>query len=640
MKGPIGYLRSRMTDNALRFLLITGILLVFTFVSVTFLSGTANAQLGESKISGEILAHQKEKAKPADVRAETHRRNLIKYGLNPNNINAEDCALYVEDRLTDAEINELAEKGIIVNLDCWVPAVPGKHPYGFYLATVDYSSLDIIENDSRFTRLESTEFANYPLNNTGGALINVDDVHSGTGVTARDGTGVKIAVADSGVDLTHADLPTPVEAYDMTDGTNTATWGADVSNTVSDHGTHVSGTVLGDGTLSAGNTGNGGGPYVGGAPGASFYFYKIGNDITAGASDTDEVEAITRAGVVGCDIFTMSYGGISTYMDGSSAMSQAIDSAVSSGMVVFVSAGNEALDAIHDSMSIAPGATSPTFSYSITNPSGSTAYTVDQWIRVIWIDDNSSDRQMTLTCTNLGGGESLTQMFSATSTRGTEAKRYTLTPNIAVSGSKTYNFTITNGAGSGTTPLVHVYRSTGIGTFDSPDSSYTVSNPALADSAIAVAAYVHRSNWTDADGGGWSFGETLNTRASFSSIGPRIDGTMKPDIASPGSVTISLRDSNILLSPDGAFAIDNDGTTGAGPANYYAMQGTSMACPMAAGATALLLEAYPSLTPANVYSLLTSTASQSSTPDNNLGYGLMDILAAVLETSVDDWMLH
>ena len=105
-------------------------------------------------------------------------------------------------------------------------------------------------------------------------------------------------------------------------------------------------------------------------------------------------------------------------------------------------------------------------------------------------------------------------------------------------------------------------------------------------------------------------------------------------------MTISLRDSNPALSPDGVFAVDNDGTTGVGPANYYAMQGTSMACPMAAGATALLLEAYPALTPANVYSLMTSTASQSSTPDNNLGYGLIDILAAILETDIDNWTLY
>ena len=80
-----------------------------------------------------------------------------------------------------------------------------------------------------------------------------------------------------------------------------------------------------------------------------------------------------------------------------------------------------------------------------------------------------------------------------------------------------------------------------------------------------------------------------------------------------------------------AFIIDNDGLNlnGSGPANYYIKTGTSMACPYAAGIGALVLEANPSFTPADVYAALTGTASQFGSPDSNAGYGLLDAVAAL-----------
>ncbi|MCB9781800.1 MAG: S8 family serine peptidase [Candidatus Omnitrophica bacterium] len=572
--------------------------------------------------------HQKEK-KRALKAPKSYQKRIESAGIRLNSPNSEACALYVDAPLSPEEIQEFGNRGVTVFEDQWVPPVPGKHPYGFYLAEVEYSSLNFIRSNPSIQRLESTEIASEPENNSGAALIQVDDVRDGSGVaTARNGAGVNIAIADSGIDLTHADFPVPIEKYDMTDGANTSTWGSDVSNTVTDHGTHVSGTVLGRGTLSVGNVGNGGGPYMGSAPGANLYFYKIGNDTSASASYADEIEAINRALAVGCDIFSMSYGGYSSYMDGSSSVCQAVDSAVASGLTVFVSAGNEADDGQHDSASVIPGATSGTIAYSVTNSSAS-PYTDLQWIQVNWRDDSPFSDNATLTCSNLGAGESLVDAGYGTSTRSTEAKIYLLTPNISGSSSKTYQFQIANTAGSGTTPLFHLYSVNGIGTFDSPDSSYTVGAPALADSAIAVGAWVHRKNWTNYTGSTYSYsGSTLNTLATFSSRGPRIDGVLKPDIVAPGSAMISTRDSS--FSNTSALRIDNDGSTlnGSGPADYYVKQGTSMACPMAAGAAALLLEEDPTLTPSEIYTYLTSTASMAGSPNNSVGYGLINLVDA------------
>ncbi|CAG7724514.1 unnamed protein product [Allacma fusca] len=66
-----------------------------------------------------------------------------------------------------------------------------------------------------------------------------------------------------------------------------------------------------------------------------------------------------------------------------------------------------------------------------------------------------------------------------------------------------------------------------------------------------------------------------NVISSFSSVGPTIDGRMKPDVAAPGSFVVSA---------------SSDSDTG-----YETWSGTSMACPHAAGVSALILHDRPNL---------------------------------------------
>ncbi len=98
-------------------------------------------------------------------------------------------------------------------------------------------------------------------------------------------------------------------------------------------------------------------------------------------------------------------------------------------------------------------------------------------------------------------------------------------------------------------------------------------------------------------------------RVSFSSVGPTADGRIKPDIAAQAT-------SVIALSP----GFDGD---------FRGVAGTSFSCPLSAGVAALVLQAHPEYTVDQVIAVLRSTASQADRPDNLLGWGIVNAVAAI-----------
>jgi serine protease AprX len=93
-----------------------------------------------------------------------------------------------------------------------------------------------------------------------------------------------------------------------------------------------------------------------------------------------------------------------------------------------------------------------------------------------------------------------------------------------------------------------------------------------------------------------------------SSYGPTADGRIKPDICAMGTGVYRASDSNIE--------------------SFLVGSGTSFSAPLTAGGIALLLEAFPDLTPRDIRDALKKTASQASAPDNYLGYGIVNFNAA------------
>jgi len=106
-----------------------------------------------------------------------------------------------------------------------------------------------------------------------------------------------------------------------------------------------------------------------------------------------------------------------------------------------------------------------------------------------------------------------------------------------------------------------------------------------------------------------------NNIASFSSRGPSAcGGSVFPEVVAPG---VNIKTSDLT----GGGAILN---------SYQYVSGTSFAAPHVAGAMALLMSAFPGLTVTMLETALANAATDLGAPgpDNDYGYGLVDVLGA------------
>lgn len=129
--------------------------------------------------------------------------------------------------------------------------------------------------------------------------------------------------------------------------------------------------------------------------------------------------------------------------------------------------------------------------------------------------------------------------------------------------------------------------------------------------------------------------DNLGKLASFSSRGDFGSPLFRPTIVAPGVNTVSLRASTVgtVTTVDGIAA--NDTALSATEIPYYTTgSGTSFSAPQVAGVIALMLEANPNLTPAQIRDILQRTATPL--PPYYLyevGAGLLNAHAAVLEAA-------
>ncbi|WP_217127768.1 S8 family serine peptidase [Streptomyces sp. AC558_RSS880] len=147
----------------------------------------------------------------------------------------------------------------------------------------------------------------------------------------------------------------------------------------------------------------------------------------------------------------------------------------------------------------------------------------------------------------------------------------------------------------------------------------TIGDPSLADKVISVGASASKETWAANYG---SVVEKKYAMMPFSSRGPREDGGFTPTLVAPGAAINTIQ-TWLPGAPVAEAGYDL-------PAGYGMLQGTSMASPQAAGASALLLSAAKQkridLTPAELRTALTSTAEHiSGVQAYEEGAGLIDI---------------
>ncbi len=135
------------------------------------------------------------------------------------------------------------------------------------------------------------------------------------------------------------------------------------------------------------------------------------------------------------------------------------------------------------------------------------------------------------------------------------------------------------------------------GIWTNGDKQYGISEPACTESLITVAAYSSEYFLS----GGIVTGGAI---ATFSSFGPTMDERMKPDITAPG-VSVG---SSISSFTDNNFSAILTVPFQGSDYPFARFSGTSMSSPAVTGIVALLLEADPTLTAAEVKDLIKTTA--------------------------------
>ena len=463
--------------------------------------------------------------------------------------------------------------------------------------------------------------------------------------TGFTGSGVDVAVIDSGVDYLHANFggPGTKEAFDANDGTviepgtfptakvvaghdfvgddhdaSSDDPAQQVPNPDPDpldcngHGSHVAGSAAGFGVLANGSTYNG--PYnsstlsnsfrvgPGIAPRARVMAYRVFGCL--GSTDTATiVAAIDRAVEEGADVINMSLGSDFGRTDEPDA--EASDNAAEAGTVVVASAGNDGPSAYivgspsTASRVIATAALDAVQSFAgvtLTLPSG----------QITAIDANGaalpSGSFPIKVLRNSSGGVSL----------GCDPQEY-VDQNVAGKIVVTVRGTCARvaraifGQQAGAAAVVMINNTDGFPPFEgkitsNPDTGeeFEVTIPFLGvRGVLGPAPTADGDNLVAADGTSTGLAPTAIPNpgfrgfASFTSGGPRnLDSAPKPDVTAPGVSIVST-----------SVGTGNEATI---------ISGTSQASPMTAGTAALVTQAHPTWSTEMIKAAIMNTANNAS----------------------------
>jgi serine protease AprX len=202
--------------------------------------------------------------------------------------------------------------------------------------TIPVNALPYLEADPEILSVS----IDHPMN----GLDDTTDVAIGASAAwnaGYDGTGIGVAVIDSGINDSHPDLQDSSQSHsrvvyrqDFT-GTATSNWRG-ATYDLYGHGTHVAGIIGGNGYLSGGN-------YSGVAPGVSLIDLRA-LDANGSGSDSTVIAAIEQAialqNTYNIRVINLSLGRGIFVSYTNDPLCQAVESAWKAGIVVVVAAGN------------------------------------------------------------------------------------------------------------------------------------------------------------------------------------------------------------------------------------------------------------------------------------------------------------
>ena len=468
------------------------------------------------------------------------------------------------------------------------------------------------------------------------ALINAEEAWAQAGGPENAGRGVRVGVVDTGIDITHpcfsdAGYPATTQLGD-TRFTNNKVVVAKVfankaanqgltAEAVQDHGTHVAGTVACNlhtpATVSGAEI-----PYdpSGVAPAAQLGNYNVFPGEIDNARSEDILDALQAAAQDGMDVLNLSLGGNAHGTD--DLLTLAIDNLDKANIVVAVAAGNSG-----------PG------HYTVESPGSAEraltagASTVGHFVGVPVSSGGSTvavaavgdfpvpETDLTAPLTLSAGTPLGTGCAEGTYTDATDKIA------LVSRGTCTFSQKVFNAEQAGAIGVIVVNNVAGDPIAMATDPAFPTTIPAVQVGLAARDALVALAGQDVTIGGDAAYVDSGfdDIMAGFSGQGPTdVDFEVKPDVVAPGV--------NVLSSIPHQFCDE--------PPCWAFFQGTSMATPHLAGSAAVVREAHPSWTAAQVRSAIVNTAQEGvltktsaiatlETDPNIIGSGLEDLLAAV-----------
>jgi minor extracellular serine protease Vpr len=541
-----------------------------------------------------------------------------------------------------------------------------------------------------------------PSLNRAAALMNAPAAWTALGGQGSAGAGMKIGIIDSGIDQTHpvfqdSSLKAPAGFPKCTDGhpedcsfttgkvivarsyVRQIAPGSDPGNPAVDsrpddfsprdregHGTAVASAAAANPTAAVAGSLQGGVVNVTGvAPKAFLGSYKVigSPGVNDNPPESVLIQAINDAVKDGMDVVNISLGFPAVYgpLDTGAACGQpastpcdplaaAYENAVKAGVVVVAAAGNYGFDSLEypNFNSITSPANAPDV---ITVGASSNTHYFDPTLSLAGASDLQNLGSFYADNYNYAPQGGATAPLVDVSTLGNDGLACAALPAGSLSGSfalikrGTCDFSIkeANALNAGAQGLVLYdnqssasFVATGFSGFE-PVAFISQSDGANVKTYLAS----HAGAMATIDPSGKEADDSLyqNQLAFFSSVGPAIDSTLKPDLVAVGASSSSYN--GLYMATQNYDA----GSSLYSTTRYIGAAGTSFASPLVAGAAALVKQKHPTWSPAQIKSALVNTASQSVTTDDGyvngstdlvdvqyIGAGRMDVGAAVNTT--------